>query len=43
MVLNDETIEWLLNICPGSSVAKQWFQQLVQTKEDPVRGESHIQ
>jgi len=28
---------------PRSSAAKQQFQQLVQTKEDPFRGESHIQ
>jgi len=28
-VLDDETLEWLLNICPESE-AKQWLEQLAQ-------------
>jgi len=29
-VLDDETIEWLLNTCPRSSAAKQRFEELAQ-------------
>jgi len=32
-VLDDETTEWLLNICPESSEAEQWFEQLAQKKK----------
>ena len=31
-VLDEETIEWLLNTSPRSSAVKQWFQQLAQKK-----------
>ena len=30
-VLDDETIEWLLNTCPSSSAAKQWIVELAKT------------
>jgi len=30
-VLDDETIEWLLNTSPRSSAAKQWIEELAQT------------
>jgi len=32
-VLDNETTEWLLNICPRSSAAKQWLEELAQKKE----------
>jgi len=32
-VLDDETTEWLLNICPESRATKQWFEQLGQNKK----------
>jgi len=32
-VQDDETTEWLLNICTRSSAAKQWFEQLTQKKK----------
>jgi len=31
MVLDAETIEWLLNTCPTFSAAKHWFEHLTQT------------
>jgi len=34
-VLDDETIEWLLNTCPRFSVAKQWLEELAQKKCSP--------
>ena len=35
-VLDDETTEWLLNTCPRSNAAKQWFEQLAQKKKTSV-------
>jgi len=35
-VLDDETIEWLLNICPRSNAAKQWFEQLAQKNKNQL-------
>jgi len=32
-VLDDNTIEWLFNTCPRSSVAKQWLEQLAGKKK----------
>jgi len=37
-VLDDETTEWLLNICPEIySAAKQWLEQLAQKKKIALR------
>jgi len=35
-VLDDETTEWLINTCPRSNAAKQWFEQLAQKKKTSV-------
>jgi len=35
-VLDEETIEWLLNTVSRSSVDKQWLQQLAQKKNNYV-------
>jgi len=33
-VLDDETIDWLLNFCPRSSAAKQWIERTGSNDEE---------